>query len=238
MMKIVLCYIAVGHGAKTADFAGRFASTYHEHPPGAPHDTLVICQGGALKTEVALLFAEMNARFFVRKNDPGYDVTAYLDAAAGPCAGYDIMLCAGESVYFWREGWLRRLVEVWERLGPGLYGPLASNALAPHLNTTCFCCAPAMLRRWPERPRNKKERYEWEHGRKSFWRFVQGMGYPVRLVTWDGDWSPRLWREPPNILWKGDQSNCLVKCNHTDRWAAATPAIKARWSRLADSPFR
>jgi hypothetical protein len=64
------------------------------------------------------------------------------------------------------------------------------------------------------------------------------MGYPVRLVTWDGDWSPRLWREPPNILWKGDQSNCLVRCNHLDRFDAASPAVKARWSKLADSPFR
>jgi hypothetical protein len=149
-----------------------------------------------------------------------------------------MMLCFGESVHFHRAGWLKRFVEAWEKHGPGMYGAFASNVVRAHINTTGFCCSPALLRQSPFRPHDKKTRYAWEHGRNAFWRFVQARGFAVRLVTWDGDWHPRAWRTPPNILWKGNQSNCLIRCNHCERWEQARPDIKGKWSRWADAPFQ
>lgn len=237
-MRIVLCYVAVTNGPKTSDLASRFVSTYHNFPPGVPHDTLVICQGGPLATEIGLLFASLKARFWVRKNDPGWDISAYIEAASGPCEFFDMMLCFGESVHFHRAGWLKRFVEAWDKHGPGFYGAFSSNVIRAHLQTTAFCISPALLRMSPFKPHDRKTRYAWEHGRNAFWRFVEAKRFPVRLVTWEAEWTPRHWRAPQNILWRGDQSNCLLRCKHTDTWDAARLEWKRKWSALADSPFQ
>jgi len=235
---VTLCYICVTGGKRTDDFASRFVSSYHEHPPGFPHDTHVICNGGILPAAKRLLFASMPAVFWARDNDQGWDVSAFIEAAHGACAQYDAMLCLGESAYFHRAGWLERFVDAWKTLGPGLYGAFSSNAVRAHLNTNAFFCAPGMLRLYPRPVRSKSERYEFEHGQRAFWRYLEPKGYPVRLVTWDGLWKPRQWRQPANILWRGDQSNCLLWCNHTDNWATTRIHNRWKWSQHADQPFK
>lgn len=237
-MKIVLCYIAVTHGSITADYASRFVASYFSFPPGAEHDTLIICNGGPLKYETALIFSALNPRFYPRVNDPGYDISGYIDAAKGPCSEYDMMICCGESCYFHREGWLKRMVSTWQRNGPGMYGSFSSNLVNPHLNTTGFVCSPKLLSKYPRKVQCKADRYEFEHGKFPFWKFVASRGSPVKMVTWDGEWEPRSWRSPANILWRGDQSNCLMFCIHTDRYATAPTSIKTKWARGADRPFR
>lgn len=237
-MKLAVCYLCVTHGTKTLDYAARFAGTYHSFAPGAEHELFVICNGGPLSTETALVFQGLRAKCFPRKNDPGWDISACLEIARTICASYEAIVWFGESSYFHREGWLKRFVNVWDKWGPGLYGSLSSNALRPHLQTNSFCCAPFLLEKWSFPVRNKTDRYNFEHGPTPFWRQVVVKGFPVRLVTWDGDWGPREWRKPPNIFWRGDQSNCLMWNNHTDRWASADPTRKQRWSKNADSPFR
>lgn len=237
-MKIALCYICVTNGRITADYAARFVTSYREYGPGAEHDTFIICNGGPLRLEESVIFSGMNVHMYPRINDPGWDVTAYIDAAKGPCRDYDAMFCCGESVYFHTAGWLKRLQEAWQRYGPGFYGPFSSNAVRAHLNTTAFFCAPLLLRQYPVRINGRKERMEFEHGERSIWRRVSRRGMPVKLVTWDGEWSPEMWRMPKNILWRGDQSNCLVWCNHVDGFANAEASTKERWAKISDRPFQ
>lgn len=233
-MKICCCYTCVTQGPISADYASRFVATFKEYPPGVDCDVLIICNGGPIRTELAMIFAPLNAQMFPRSNDD-FDLGGYREAALGPAKDYDILLCLGESVHFHREGWLKRFVEAWASHGPGLYGPFASNLVRPHLNTTAFCTSPLLIQRCPI---SVHDRYAWEHGERSFWRWVYSQGIPVRLVTWDGEWEPRLWRMPKDILWRGDQSNCLLWANHTERWRDATPSLKSTWSRGADRPFQ
>lgn len=237
-MKICVVYIAVANGPMTTQYCARFATTWNQFPPGVETDLLVVVNGGALTTEQTVLFASLKARMLPRQNDGGWDVTGYLDTAKGPCAGHDAMLCLGESNYFHRAGWLKRLAEAWEKHGPGMYGPYASNLLRPHLNTTAFFVPPALLKSYPLKVFDLKSRYHFEHGPRSLWRLLYQGGTPVFMVTWDGEWKPPLWRNPPNILWRGDQSNCLMWCNHTDRWANSPPETQLRWSKRADAPFQ
>lgn len=237
-MKIVVCYICVTNGSVTEDYASRFVTTYHEFPPGEDHDTLVISNGGPISTSLTVLFSNMNAMMFPRQNDGGWDISAYIDAAKGPCANYDMMLCCGESIYFHRSGWLKRLCDAWKKVGPGMYGSLSSNLVRAHLNTTGFCAHPILLAQYPEPVVDRASRYAFEHGTNSLWRRVQARGMPVRLVTWDGEWLPREWRSPPNILWRGNQSNCLMWCQHTDRYAKMDITTKVRWANGADRPFK
>jgi hypothetical protein len=237
-MRVVVCYIAVCNGPKTQDFCARFVSSWHECPPGFECELIVICNGGPLPTDIALMFEGMNAKMWPRPNDEGFDISAYIEAANGPCKDADIMLCLGESVHFHWPGWLRRLVEAYKKHGPGLYGPFSSNTIRAHLQTTAFFCPPKLLREYPRMVKNRAARYEFEHGLNSLWRFVHSRGLAVRLVTWDGEWEPMIWRMPPNIHYRGDQSNCLMWCNHSDGFAAADPIRKRSWARFADAPFK
>lgn len=234
MPKVCVAYTVVSQGPISDTFASRFVATFHEYSPGVECDLLIVCNGGAIPLSLSLIFAPLRARIFQRPNTPGFDLDGYRDAAIGPAKDYEMIVCLGETVYFHREGWLKRLVDVWTKYGPGMYGPYASNLVRPHLNTTAFCTSPLLLQRCPI---STHDRYQWEHGANSFWRWVASHGMPVRLVTWDGDWPPELWRMPKNILWRGDQSNCLMFCNHLERYSAADFPTKANWARGADRPF-
>jgi hypothetical protein len=237
-VNVAVVYTAVTGGPITSEFISRFVATWMAFPPGAECDLWIACNGGPLSTEQSLMFLPMSARMFPRVNDAGYDLSGYMDAARGACRHYDAMLCLGESVYFHREGWLRRLTEAWQKWGPGFYGPFSSNAVRSHLNTTAFFCAPSLLGQYPFKVSTKKDRYEFEHGTNAMWRRAAARGLPVRLVTWDGEWPPQIWRLPQNILWRGDQSNLLMRCNHTDKWENASPWSKQQWSAWADRVFK
>jgi len=58
------------------------------------------------------------------------------------------------------------------------------------------------------------------------------------LVTWSGDWNPGAWRLPKNGIWKGDQSDCLMRCNHLVRYEEADEKRKRSWQISADRPFK
>jgi len=232
IMRIILAYIAVTGGPNTYEYCSRFVGSYLACKPGVEHETVVCCNGGPLPMETAMLFQTLpSVRFLPRKNDPGFDITAYQDVAFRfKC---DILMCAGETIYFHREGWLKRYVEAWKRYGPGMYGTFSSNLVRPHLNTTGFCVAPTFLRGSP-RPQSRQERYDFEHGKNAFWTKVSTLGGATRLVTFDGCYDVPQWRYPQNIMWRGDQSNCLMLCSHTDRYAEADEATKLKWSKGSD----
>lgn len=235
-MKICLCYICVTNGQRTSEHISKFTASYHLFPPDYEHDTLIICNGGPITTEQVLMFSGMTVQMWPRKQDEGWDISAYIDAAKGPCAGYDMMLCLGESNYFHHRGWLKRLADAWDRLGPGMYGPYATNVVRTHLQTTAFASPPALLANYPARVTCRRDRYQFEHGEQAFWRRCEKQHVPVRLVTWDGEWTWRFWRKPPNIIWRGDQSNCLMWCNHSDAYRNADAGRKAKWEASANRP--
>jgi hypothetical protein len=237
-VKIAVCYTAVTNGLRTTDYLCRFVATWMDFPPGVDCDLFVCCNGGPLSTEQALVLHSLNVRLFARPNDAGQDITGYMDAAAGPCSAYDAVLFLGESVFFQRAGWLQRLREAWERHGPGLYGPFSSNNVRAHLQTTAIFCSPMSLRAYPVRPLSRPARMEFEHGESALWRRLARRGLPVRLVTFDGEWPPSLWRLPMNIIGRGDQSNLLMMNNHADAWAGASALTRHQWSIRYDSPFQ
>lgn len=233
-MKVCLCYIVVTQGVRTAEFASRFMGTYATAEPGHPHETIIVCNGGPPSTELGLIFEPLAPKYFPRENDAGWDISGYLAAAHGPAADCDLFVALGESVYFHRPDWLKRIVDAAQRCGPGMFGFFSSNIVRPHMNTTAFATHPSLLRGYPRPVTNHAERYYFEHGEHSFWRWVRGQGKPTKLVTFDGDWDPFLWRYPANILYRGDQSNCLAWSNHTDYWANTTEENRTRWAANAD----
>jgi hypothetical protein len=144
-----------------------------------------------------------------------------------------MLVCLGESVYFWKPDWLKPVVDAWNKYGPGFYGFIASFMVRPHLNTTCFAVDPKFLLGY-QRCSTPPLRYGFEHGKDSLWLRMSKFGKPTKLVTEDGVYDQPQWRYPNNILWRGDQSNCLIRCNHMDRYDAQTPEVKAKWAAGAD----
>lgn len=236
-MKVRVAYVAVSHSPAMPDFAARFAATYNQFPPGADHSTTIVCNGGPLKADQQFLFSGIpGVEFYPRQNDDGYDISGYQDIASHTNA--DMLVCLGESVYFHRAGWLKRMVEAWEKYGPGMYGFFSSHNVRAHMNTTAFVIDPKMLLSYPLKIRDKPSRYEFEHGSDSFWRYLYLQRIPTMFVTWDGDWQPRHWRDPQNILHRGTQKNLLAWCNHTDRFATGSGRLRSQWSQSADQMFK
>ena len=236
-MRVLICYVTVTQGVKTLEFASRFAATYVQYPPGYSHKLMVVCNGGPPSTEVGVVFLPLDPLFFPRANDPGWDISAFVEIARRYGQECDLMVCLGESCYFHRPDWLARMVEVVERYPGGMYGFFSSHVIRPHLNTTGFAVYPKWLTDYPRQVRNREDRYAFEHGEFSFWRHIHAKAGPVRLVTWDGDWTYKQWRVPHNILWRGDQSNCLIFCRHTDAYNQVEEKRKLNWSASIDRVF-
>lgn len=235
-MHFTIAYLTVTGGPRTDFFASRFASTFRKFTPGMPFELVVICNGGPPREGFSSLFGDLHGEYVVRENVGG-DIGAYIDLAkrmAPNCNGDHCLLCLGESVYFWREGWLRRLAEAWVQSGPGMYGFYASKLVSKHLNTTAFAVDPRLLANYPEHVKTKEQRYQFEHGTFPFWRRIEAQGRPVKLIHWDNIQDPWQWRSTNNEFWRGDQTQCLMWCNHTERFANATKATKTRWQNNAD----
>ena len=95
-----------------------------------------------------------------------------------------------------------------------------------------------IFREYPFPVINHSQRYAFEHGPHSFWRWNVPMRWPAMLVTWDGIWLPQQWHKPRNILWRGDQSNWLVRCNQLEQWEQGDKKVRANWFKGTDSPFQ
>lgn len=234
-LQVAICYIAVTNGGLIDSYAPRFVQTYLQFLGQLNPKLIVACNGGPLNPKRQAYFDGLDCEFLPRENDGGWDIGAYQQVAETTDA--ELLICFGESVYFHRTGWLERIIEARMQFGPGMYGFFATHAVRAHLNTSAFACDPQLLKKYP-RVLNHGARYEFEHGENAFWRRIAKGGGAAIFVTWDGFWPPGRWREPSNILNKGDNSNLLCLCNHTSRWDAANQNTRASWQAGADVAFK
>lgn len=234
-MNILVVYVCVSKGRHSKHLAERFIASYHKFRAGFNHNLLVVLNGFSPPESLRAVFTN-TPHWCLNRYNTGWDIGAYQEVAQ--CIKSDLMVCLGESVYFHRTDWLLRLMEACEIYGKGMYGFLSSYQLAPHLNTTAFACSPELIRSYPINVLSKGDRYQFEHGAHSLWRRVENDGRPAVFVTWDGVWPRKTWRYPQNILCRGDQTNLLAWCNHTDNYASAPPHMKDRLAKLADGELK
>jgi hypothetical protein len=154
-------------------------------------------------------------------DDSGWDIGAY--QAVANTLNCDFMVGFGGPTHFRRAGWLKRMREVWQQCGDGLYGCLASYERHPHIITNGFWCNPDLIRKYPKRVITYDERAEFESSDKSLTYLAVSLGLPVRLVTWDGIYGIPDFRKAPNIFRRGDQSNCMSFYRHTEIYESTSP---------------
>jgi hypothetical protein len=225
---VIMLYVFCLTEDKYADRAKRFAETYLKFPGEYPHRLWVICNGGLPNASVRIVFRNIPC-VFTEWEDSGWDIGAYI-AATNSIAEFkiccDFVMCCGGDTYFKRSGWLKRMVEVWQKYGPGLYGSSATYEQRPHIQTTTFCCPPELIQSYPYPVVTREDRYNFEWGRNSILARAERRGMPCLLVTWDGEWTKDKWRKPPNIFRRGDQSNLLAHYRATYEYDHATPEQK------------
>jgi len=120
-MKIAMVYVYAGTmGQKYDDYAQRFVQCYHDFPPGIEHDSIVMLNGVRETSEIACMFSPLPNLSLIMHDNSGFDIGAFQHAAkVVPC---DMILFFGASTFMRRAGWLLRMVEAYQKHGPGQYG--------------------------------------------------------------------------------------------------------------------
>lgn len=227
---LTLVYIHVPQNRELVAQAKRFVETYKKFPPGMQHETLVIRQS-KLPIDDSFLNHLPNVMFLTHNNE-GWDIGGYIFAARH--VKTDVMLCMGTSTHFHKPGWLVRVLESWQKHGPGFYGATASYQIRPHFNTTGFWCPPELLTGYQGRVSTREDRYAFEHGPDACWIQAARRGFPTKLVTWEGEHDWPEWRKPKDIHWRGNQSNVLFFWRLNAEYAVMPPGKKAAYEKMVN----
>jgi hypothetical protein len=211
-MKPLLVYVYAG--PNYLDYAARFVSCYANFPPGADHDSLIVCNGVPADGMVRMLFSSLANVNFVQHDNSGFDIGAFQFASSiqPPRIG----LFFGASAFFQRPGWMSRVLESSARRGLGLYGSMGNAGdnrvrVFPHIRTTGFWLSTELFNNYPFKVKQAGQRYEFEHGQTCLTEWCKQQGYMPWVATWDTEYPPHMWDHIPNGFHRGDQSNLLFK---------------------------
>lgn len=235
-----------------------FVSSYRMNPPGAPHELVVLLNGGAEERPEWLgsELASIEHRSLVLKG-PLQDLAAYGEAAAR-LEHERLCLLNSYSVAL-TEGWLGHLSRALEQPDVGIAGASASwesqaewargrprdwprhlRALRaprrdyprfpnPHIRTTGFVIDRERLRAMGlEGVSDKYSAYLLKSGRASITRRVQQQG--LRPVVGGADGRVYDVQEwPLSATYRsGGQRNLLISDNRTRDWEEAPPRLRRR----------
>lgn len=229
-MRITLVTIRVVGNPNYDALTQRWIDTYTRFKPKIPHELIVVnCD----HDKPDGLFDPLATRY-LRYDGGGWDCGTW--QFVGKTVDTDLLVCCNTSTYFWKEGWMERFAEETEKNGYGLYGSMASYELSPHLRTPCYVFQPKVMVDYPILINSRQRTYTFEcaGGRDTFTMYCHRRGFRTLLVTWDGCYDMPLWRTPPNIFRRGDQSNILVKDRHALHYEVVSEEEKAKLARVAD----
>jgi hypothetical protein len=233
-MKTTFVYLDIAHDPAYEQHSREFVETYLQFPPGIEHELVVGTVGGDANAWARSreIFGRLNCLF---KSEPpeGWDITHHQSIAK--TLDCDFAVFCTSRTYFWRAGWLKRLVEARLQLGEGLYGSVGSYEVNPHIRTVLFGCNPQALRDFPHLVDTRQKAGWFEAGKWNFTGRFNGRAY---MVTWNNVYLQPDWRTPPNIFRRGDQSNMLAWDKHSKIYAEASPAQKKELEKQADGLYR
>jgi len=230
-MKVTVVFVRVVTKPEYDHGAGRWLNSYMKYWSGYPHNLVVINR-----------YADNPDSMFgwakhLRYDGGGWDCGAW--QFAGKNIDTDLLVCFNSSTYITGGGWLKRFVDAVEAYGDGLYGPLTSYEIIPHVRTPCMIFQPDVINDYPKEVMSREDTYRfeslgWPDGTPNFTQWTKHEGNKTMLVTWDGVYNLQKWRDPTNIFRRGDQSNLIVKDRHCEAYEASDAEEKTRLENLAD----
>lgn len=205
-------------------FSQRWIDTYKAFDPGIEHKVRIVSCGAPPTPDVEGMYQGIQC---------DWDMYPGAGSDLGACQSVmqnidtEIVVCMSTPVYFWRSGWLAKIVGAFDFFGDGLYGPMASYHHFPHIRTSCWAVNPKTFMRYPHLI-DTREKCCWaehaDHEGEEPWQISKWYEFkcmPVLMVTWDQVLAKSEWRKPDNIFRRGDQSNCLVWDQHVDVYRCA-----------------
>jgi hypothetical protein len=222
-------------------FITRFADSLRKFNPGCEYELAVIENGGeedCIK-DCRAQFYDLPVKFY-RYEGTGCDIGSFLWFADQQAENVFQVNCV-TRVYAWKAGWLQRLVQNREIIGPSLFGTSASREGGKqHICCRCYAADSDDFSKYPHaiKSRDRGVFFEVGDGCLTEW-FLSEEKY-VGLVYWDGvcdmpTCSPESdfrFQTAKNIFRRGDQSNMLVWDKHSDYYRDADESEKARLARM------
>lgn len=215
--------------------ARRFSDTYKRFPPMWPHRLYVVCCNGSLDQEARDTFSGIDLTFD-SYNGQGWDIGCQ-QYMARKCVGDFIVSMTARS-YFHRSGWLQRFMEARIEHGMGLYGSTGSYEVAPHIRTAFYGVDTLLYLLYPFTINSRQECFFFESEDWNFTKFIQLLGYPSLMVTWDGCYSQDQWRIPENIFRSGNQSALMAFDRHSLIYERSSETDKRMLKGYADGVLR
>lgn len=218
-MKIEVVYIFPAFsGDGYVNYAWRYLNSYLACPTAVPHTNIVVCNGGNFDQVPDLLKLLPDCQLFQHDNS-GFDCGAYQAVARQSSA--DLMIFQGVSGFIKGEGWLERIVEVFQRKGTALYGVMGNQGVEamgvfPHIRTTGFWMPPSLLNDYPMIVSQSSQRYAFEHGHQCLTQWVRNRGLKAWVIGWNAEAELPNWDLIPNGFHRGDQSDLIFGDRLTD----------------------
>lgn len=206
----------------------RLLESYLKNKTDVPHDLYIIDRCGDSPDDIPATH--------LRYDLEGWDCGAW--QFAGKNIDTDLLVCFNSSCYITCHLWLKRFVEAVEKYGDGLYGPLTSNEIVPHVRTPCMIFQPKIINDYPVEVKSREDTYRFESmgfpdGTPNFTQWTANKGHATMLVTLYGVYDQSEWREPANIFRRDHQSSLLVKDRHCDAYEASDEVGKRKLEKLA-----
>lgn len=197
----------------------RWFDSYLRFKPSIKHD-LIMIERYADGDDTFAPFVTHTVRY----DGGGWDCGAWQFAAK--ILNAELLVCFNSTCQIMGHGWLDRFVEAVETNGPGLYGPMASLEVYPHIRTPCMVFTPEVMNAYPGQVLTREDTYRFESfgfgGLPNVSMWARSEGYPVRMVTWSGVYDLLDCRNPPNVFRDGDQSDLIVKDKHAEAYEASS----------------
>ncbi len=213
-MKVCVCYIYPLIGSDHyLNLALRFIRTYHEHPAGYPHDTIIMCNGNKPNEEVEFMFGGLENCRVLHGDNCGKDCSSY-QKCAWDNPHYDAILFFGASTYIKGRNWLSRMMQAREKHGDTLYGTMGNRGaehigVHAHIRTTAFLISPKLMNEHPLRVTDPSHRYAFEHGPDCLTSYVKKRGLIPYVVGWSGEYRWEHWDHPEGFH-QGSQRDLIA----------------------------
>ncbi len=229
-MKATVVFVRVNNKPEYAHGEGRLLESYLKYKPEIPHDVVVIDRGADSRQDIP-------GAMHLRYDAGGWDCGAW-QFAGDRLRTRDLLVCFNSSCQITGTQWLERFCEAVEKHGNGLYGPLTSNEVVPHVRTPCMIFQPHIINDYPCEVTSREDTYRfesmgWPSGVPNFTQWTALRGNKTMLVTWYGEYDQAHWRDPANIFRKGNQQSLIVKDRHCEAYEISDEAGKRFLEDLA-----
>lgn len=223
-MTVDLIYVHVARPEAAVEFnesARKFIASYKEFPPEHGHKLFIVFCNGDPTPEMLSIYdgVDFSQRSY---NGPSMDIGA--QQAASRTMNGEFIVSVNSRVYFYKTGWLKRMMESRNENGAGVYGAMASFEGCPlgqvwpnpHLRTPFYGMDSKLWLEFPHTVNSRDDSFRFESGEWNIANWCVSKGYRAMLVSWGGCWDQPDWRKVPDGFRSGDQSNCLVRDRHCD----------------------